>query len=130
MAPTIRGSRGHGDAPRLPDHLLHLQKVKTSKSIATAEQQLQPTGEHAPDPTPWRHQLPRLAHLEQDLALLPVGWGPDRKGPMLEGWQHHLGYTLAQLQAHRSMRSVGARTGLLTGPLLCFDFDGATSRAA
>jgi hypothetical protein len=25
------------------------------------------------------------------------------------------------------MRSVGARTGLLTGPLLCFDFDGATS---
>jgi hypothetical protein len=61
------------------------------------------------------------------LALLPVGWGPDRKGPMLEGWQHHPGFTVAQLQAHRSMRSVGARTGLLTGPLLCFDFDGATS---
>ena len=127
MAPTNCRGQGHEHALSLSDHLLHLQKVKTSKSIATAEQQLQPTGEHAPDPTPWRHQLPRLAHLEQDLALLPVGWGPDRKGPMLEGWQHHLGYTLAQLQAHRSMRSVGARTGLLTGPLLCFDFDGATS---
>ena len=75
----------------------------------------------------WFAGLQRLTHLEQDLALLPVGWGPDRKGPMLEGWQHHLGFTVAQLQAHRSMRSVGARTGLLTGPLLCFDFDGATS---
>jgi hypothetical protein len=75
----------------------------------------------------WPADLWQLAHLEQDLALLPVGWGADRKGPMLEGWQHHPGYTVAQLQAHRSMRSVGARTGLLTGPLLCFDFDGATS---
>lgn len=75
----------------------------------------------------WFAGLQRLTHLEQDLALLPVGWGTDRKGPMLEGWQHHLGFTVAQLQAHRSMRSVGARTGLLTGPLLCFDFDGATS---
>jgi len=75
----------------------------------------------------WFAGLQRLTQLEQDLALLPVGWGPDRKGPMLEGWQHHLGFTVAQLQAHRSIRSVGARTGLLTGPLLCFDFDGATS---
>jgi hypothetical protein len=34
---------------------------------------------------------------------------------------------VAQLQADRSMRSVGARTGLLTEPMLCFDFDGATA---
>jgi len=46
---------------------------------------------------------------------------------MLDGWQHHAGFTVAQLQQQRRMRSVGARTGLLTGPLLCFDFDGATS---
>jgi hypothetical protein len=46
---------------------------------------------------------------------------------MLKGWQHHPGFTVAQLQAHRTMRSVGTRTGLLTGPLLAFDFDGATS---
>ena len=46
---------------------------------------------------------------------------------MLDGWQHHGGYTVAQLQQHRQMRSVGARTGMLTGPLLAFDFDGATS---
>lgn len=82
-------------------------------------------------PTPtapaWFAELHRLAHLEHDLALLPIGWGTEQKGPMLMSWQHHPGFTVAQLQAHRSMRSVGARTGLLTGPLLCFDFDGATS---
>jgi hypothetical protein len=46
---------------------------------------------------------------------------------MLSSWQHHPGFTVAELQAHRTMRSVGARTGLLTGPLLCFDIDGATA---
>jgi len=38
-------------------------------------------------PTPttpaWFAGLQQLAHLEQDLALLPIGWGTDRKGPML-----------------------------------------------
>ena len=34
MAPTIRGSRGHGDAPRLPDHLLHVQRDNHGKSTA------------------------------------------------------------------------------------------------
>jgi hypothetical protein len=46
---------------------------------------------------------------------------------MLDGWQHHAGFTVAELHQRRRMRSVGARTGLLTGPLLCFDFDGASS---
>ena len=75
----------------------------------------------------WINDLQRLQPLEADLALLPVGWGTQQKGPMLDGWQHHAGFTVAELQQHRRMRSVGARTGLLTGPLLCFDFDGATS---
>ena len=127
MAPTICGGPGHGDALRVPDHLLELQKVETCKLAATTGSKAAPIPNHAPNRAPWRHQLPRLAHLEQDLALLPVGWGADRKGPMLQGWQHHAGFTVVQLQARRSMRSVGARTGLLTGPLLCFDFDGATS---
>lgn len=82
-------------------------------------------------PTPtapaWFAGLQRLAHLEQDLALLPIGWGADRKGPMLSGWQHHPGFTVAQLQRHYGIRSVGARTGLLTGPLLAFDFDGVSA---
>lgn len=75
----------------------------------------------------WLSDLARLKDLEQDLALLPVGNGKDFKGPLLNGWQHHDGYTVEQLQSVRNMRSVGARTGLLTGPLIGFDFDGMTS---
>ena len=71
--------------------------------------------------------LQRLQHLEGDLALLPVGWGNDHKGPMLDDWQHHGGFTVEQLQRRYGIRSIGARTGMLTGPLLAFDFDGATS---
>ena len=127
MTPTICGGQGHGDALSLADTLLHPQGDVSGKTTAVTGLRQQLRAQYAPEPAPWRQQLYRLAHLEQDLALLPVGWGTDRKGPMLEGWQHHPGFTVAQLQAHRSMRSVGARTGLLTGPLLCFDFDGATS---
>ena len=127
MAPTIRGSRGHGDAPRLPDHLLHVQRDNHGKSTAPTGLQDAPAASYAPDRAQWRQDLYRLQPFEADLALLPIGWGTENKGPMLEGWQHHGGFTVAQLQQHRKMRSVGARTGLLTGPLLAFDFDGQTS---
>jgi hypothetical protein len=46
---------------------------------------------------------------------------------MLNGWQKHPGFSVAELQATKGIRSVGTRTGLLTGPLLCFDFDGKSS---
>ena len=75
----------------------------------------------------WLAHLQRLQHLAPDLALLPVGWGSERKGPMLKAWEQHPGYSIADLLAVRGIRSVGARTGLLTGPLLAFDFDGFTS---
>ncbi len=75
----------------------------------------------------WLSDLHRLQPLENDLALLPVGWGSGCKAPMLAGWQEHPGYALSDLVAVPGIRSVGARTGLLTGPLLCFDFDGSTS---
>ena len=127
MAPTIRGSRGHGDAPRLPDHLLHVQRDNHGKSTALTGLQDAPAASYAPDRAQWRQDLHRLQPFEAELALLPIGWGTENKGPMLEGWQHHGGFTVAQLQQHRKMRSVGARTGLLTGPLLAFDFDGQTS---
>ena len=127
MAPTNRRSLGHGDALRLSDPLLHLQEVKPCKDDPTTWPAAIKAARHAPNHAPWRQELLRLQPLEADLALLPIGWGDEQKGPMLEGWQHHSGFTVAQLQAHRSMRSVGARTGLLTGPLLAFDFDGETS---
>jgi len=75
----------------------------------------------------WFAGLHRLAALQSDLALLPCGWGKDLKGPMLPKWQFHPGYEVAQLMAVRGIRSVGARTGIHTGPLLCFDVDGATA---
>ena len=127
MAPTIRGSRGHGDAPRLPDHLHQMQRDNHGKSTALTGLQDTPAASYASDRAQWRQDLYRLQPFEADLALLPIGWGTENKGPMLEGWQHHGGFTVAQLQQHRKMRSVGARTGLLTGPLLAFDFDGQTS---
>ena len=129
MAPTIRGSRGHGDAPRLPDPLLQLQEDNHGKSTALAGLQDAATASYASDRAQWRQDLHRLQPFEAELALLPIGWGTEQKGPMLEGWQHHGGFTVEQLQGRYGIRSVGARTGLLTGPLLCFDFDGATSLA-
>lgn len=75
----------------------------------------------------WAADACRLEGLENDLALLPVGWGAEQKGPMLTGWQRHGGFTLAQLLCIGGIRSIGARTGVNTGPLLCFDFDGSTT---
>jgi hypothetical protein len=127
MAPTNCRGQGHSDALSLADPLLDLQKDNHGKLIAITGLVVAPAAGNAPNSAPWRQDLQRLQPFEADLALLPIGWGTEHKGPMLEGWQHHGGYTVAQLQQHRQMRSVGARTGLLTGPLLAFDFDGATS---
>ena len=127
MAPTNCRGQGHSDALSLADPLLNLQEDNHGKLIAITGLAAAPAAGNAPNSAPWRQDLHRLQPFEADLALLPIGWGDEQKGPMLKGWQHHSGFTVAQLQAHRSMRSVGARTGLLTGPLLAFDFDGETS---
>jgi hypothetical protein len=83
----------------------------------------------------WRQQAVRLQPLETSLALLPIGAGTDLKGPVdpntgngLSNWQKSLGYTITQLlEMNGPVRAIGARTGPLTGPLLAFDFDGATA---
>ena len=85
----------------------------------------------------WLSELHRLQPLENDLALVPVGWGHEHKAPMFFGKDHPetpedwttKALTVEQLQqwTRQPFRSVGARTGLHTGPLLCFDFDGTTS---
>lgn len=89
----------------------------------------------------WLQQLDRLKDLGLDLALLPVGAGNSFKGPMdprcivnsdgtlkgLEDWQNHPGFSVEELQSTKGIRSVGARTGIFTGPLLGFDWDGETS---
>ena len=127
MAPTNSRSQGHSNAPSLPDPLLIVQQVKQRITIAATTLQAAQSGDKAPNPENWLSKLDRLQPFEVDLALLPIGWGDKQKGPMLSDWQRHGGFTVAELQQHQRIRSVGARTGLLTGPLLAFDFDGATS---
>ena len=85
----------------------------------------------------WLSDLDRLQHLESDLALLPVGWGNEGKAPMFYGKDHETtpedwtkkALTVEQLKAwpRRPFHSVGLRTGLLTGPIVVFDFDGTSS---
>ena len=75
----------------------------------------------------WLSNLDRLKSLESSLALIPVGWGKAGKGPMLDKWQEHLGFTVDQLQSHHGIKAVGLRTGLLTGELIAFDFDGESA---
>lgn len=127
MATTISGGRGQCSPPTLADPLLHLQKVSGCRSTAATASSGCQGSKNAPDHAPWLSGLDRLQPLEQDLALLPVGWGSDGKAPMLRSWSAHPGFGIAELKAAKGIRSVGARTGLLTGPLLCFDFDGETA---
>ena len=85
----------------------------------------------------WLSDLQRLQPLEKDLALIPVGWGHERKAPMFFGKDHPNtpedwtkdALTVEQLQQwpRKPFHAVGARTGLLTGPLLAFDFDGTSA---
>jgi hypothetical protein len=124
---TNNGSHGRGSALRLADPLHARQGVKSRKQFANADLGQPPWVSDAPDRAPLNEHLQRLRPLEVDLALLPVGRGSEGKGPLLSGWQHHTGFTVDQLLQVTGMRSVGVRTGLLTGPLLCFDFDGQTS---
>ena len=126
---TLTNSEGQERnlVPTLDDPLQHLQGVSPHRSPSLTGLASATDAARAPKRAPWLSELQRLKPLEADLALLPVGWGADRKGPMLTRWPEHPGFSIAELQAFKRMRSVGARTGLHTGPLLCFDFDGRTA---
>ena len=127
MAPTNSRSQGHSNAPSLPDPLRHPQRVNNGKLTAPTELLAAKYASYEPNRENWLAKLDRLQRLEAELALLPIGWGAERKGPMLDEWQRHGGFSINRLQRWPGIRSVGARTGLFTGPLLAFDFDGATS---
>ena len=127
MAPTNSRSQEHSNAPSLPNPLHYLQRDNYGKSTALTGLLAAKHASYAPNRENWLAKLDLLHRLEADLALLPIGWGTEQKGPMLEVWQHHQGVSISKLQRWPGIRSVGARTGLFTGPLLAFDFDGATS---
>lgn len=118
MAPTNSRSQEHSNAPSLPKPLHYLQRNNCGESTALTGLQAAKRASYAPNPEQWLTKLERLQPFEAELALLPIGWGTEQKGPMLEGWQHHQGVSISKLQRWPGIRSVGARTGLLTGPLL------------
>ena len=68
--------------------------------------------------------LEQLQSLEADLAFLPCG---GNKKPLSNKWQMHTGFSIADLIAYPGIRAIGARTGVNTGPLVCFDFDGPSA---
>ena len=127
MAPTNSRSQEHSNAPSLPNPLHYLQQDNCGKSTALTGLQAAKHASYAPNPEHWLTKLEWLQPFEAELALLPIGWGIEQKGPMLQDWQHHQRVSISKLKRWPDIRSVGARTGLLTDPLLAFDFDGATS---
>jgi hypothetical protein len=71
----------------------------------------------------WAKHAHRLAALEAKYRLLPIGWGKDGKGPMLSDWPKHPGFKVSELLDTPGIKAIG----VITNPLLCFDFDGASS---
>ena len=66
----------------------------------------------------------RLKPLENLVRFIPTGAGKDGKAPHISGWSKHPGFTVQELQEQfPHAKSVG----VITQPLLCFDFDGETA---
>ena len=118
MAPTNSRSQGHSNAPSLTDPLHHLQRDNHGKSTALTRLLAAEHASYAPNRENWLAKLDRLQPFEVELALLPIGWGTERKGPMLEDWQHNHGVSISKLQRWPSIRSIGARYRILFWVLL------------
>jgi hypothetical protein len=73
----------------------------------------------------WKKELRRLEFLESDHPLLPVGWGADKKAPMLRQWPTHPGFSCDEVSNHRGVIACGVRTDRLW----CVDYDGETAIA-
>ena len=65
----------------------------------------------------------RLDPLAETLALIPLSG----KIPLCKGWPVVDGYSIEKLLNHQNCTTIGARTGLFSGPLLCFDLDGESA---
>jgi len=68
-------------------------------------------------------ELDRLAILEHEHCLLPIGRGVDKKGPMLSGWERHPGYPVDYLKRKYGVIAIGIRCD----HLWCIDYDGRSS---
>ena len=66
----------------------------------------------------------RLKPLENLVSFIPTGASKEGKAPFISEWSKHLGVTVQELQEQfPQAKSVG----VITQPLLCFDFDGETA---
>ena len=66
----------------------------------------------------------RLKPLEHLLRFIPTGAGKEGKAPLISAWSQHNGFTVQELQEQfPEAKSVG----VITHPLLCFDFDGESA---
>ena len=66
----------------------------------------------------------RIQSLEKRLRFIPTGAGKEGKAPLISEWSKHNGFTVKELiEQFPHAKSVG----VITQPLLCFDFDGATA---
>ncbi|ABB34694.1 conserved hypothetical protein [Synechococcus sp. CC9605] len=66
----------------------------------------------------------RLKPLENLVRFIPTGAGKDGKAPYISGWSKHPEFTVQELlEQFPQTKSVG----VITQPLLCFDFDGETA---
>lgn len=65
----------------------------------------------------------RIKPLERRFRFIPTGGG-NGKSPLISKWSEHPGFTVQELQE----KFPRARSlGVITQPLLCFDFDGETA---
>jgi len=71
----------------------------------------------------WLTESLRLEMLENTYRFLPVGWGVEGKAPMLAAWPKHPGYRISQISTTPGVKAVG----VISQPLMCFDFDGESS---
>ena len=69
------------------------------------------------------HQLQQYKELAENNVLLPIGWGDDKKAPMLHKWQLHKGFTLEELSKIKNAFAVGVRLD----QIFCADIDGETA---
>ena len=68
-------------------------------------------------------QLKPYKELAKTNVLLPIGWGDDKKAPMLYKWQLHKGFTVEELSKIKNAFSVGLRLD----EIFCLDIDGETA---
>ena len=68
-------------------------------------------------------QLQPYKELAKSNVLLPIGWGDDKKAPMLSKWQLHKGFTVEELAKINNAYAVGLRLD----KVFCADIDGETA---